>query len=223
MLFSIIGLLFSLIMTLSFSATIWNTFPVLTYIQFPWRFLTFASLFSSLLAARAIEGVTRWLIPDTNSAVVNARIRQPTETWQFNKRFPRSAFDLARNDSDVKLVPDKISPLLFTAYCLLLTAYSLKFFQPQFKYPTTAGEQTSREKIVWEVSKRSDEYLPKGFERPENLEEALRGGNLYNQRVVDDIKKATPVRRLANAISLISFISLIIFIPYAISERVRTA
>lgn len=42
--------LFSLMMTTQISKVIWDLIPQLWYLQFPWRFLEFASLFASLLA-----------------------------------------------------------------------------------------------------------------------------------------------------------------------------
>lgn len=158
--FSISGLALSIYLITPLSEAVWNSFPVLSYIQFPWRFLTFASFFSSLLAALAIESFA------------------------------------------TKFVQNRIYPYLFTVYCLLFIVYSLKFFQPQFKFPTTAEEQTRKEKIVWEVSKRSDEYLPKGFQRPESLEDALRDGNKQNQLLIDALKSQTPVRTMGNLTSL---------------------
>ena len=42
--------LFSAFMTTFYSKPIWNLIPPLAYLQFPWRFLIFTSLFSSILA-----------------------------------------------------------------------------------------------------------------------------------------------------------------------------
>lgn len=46
--------LFSAIMTTFYSEFIWYLIPQLAYLQFPWRFLIFTSVFSSLLAAAFI-------------------------------------------------------------------------------------------------------------------------------------------------------------------------
>ncbi len=46
--------LFSAFMTTNYSEFIWNLIPQLAYLQFPWRFLIFTSLFSSYLAAALI-------------------------------------------------------------------------------------------------------------------------------------------------------------------------
>lgn len=169
--FLIISLFFSLFMILPLSRPIWDAFPVLAYIQFPWRFLAFASFFSSALTASVIS----------------------------------------------KLTLRRLNWLLFTAYCLLLTAYSVPFFQPKFKFPVIISELISREKLVWDYSKISDEYLPKGFVVPINSEVALRVDNQQNKLLVDGLKVETPIRKTANLISLfsvITFIIFIIFIPF---------
>ncbi|MBI5356981.1 hypothetical protein HZB78_05250 [Candidatus Collierbacteria bacterium] len=168
--FSIVGLVFSIFMLLPPSRPIWDAFPVLSYIQFPWRFLTFASLFSSLLTAWAIDAF----------AIRNSR---PVIRYS-----------------------------LLTAYCLLLTAYSLPFFQPKFKFPITVDQLISREKLIWDYSKISDEYLPKGFAPPVNAEVALRIDNQQNKLLVDELKALTPVRQTANLISLFSVLTFITFI-----------
>lgn len=46
--------LFSALMTTFYSKFIWDMLPALGYLQFPWRFLTFTALFSSLLAGAFI-------------------------------------------------------------------------------------------------------------------------------------------------------------------------
>lgn len=54
---SIVSLLFVIsgLMTMKFSQPIWDLARPLQYLQFPWRFLTFTSLFSSFLAGAAIS------------------------------------------------------------------------------------------------------------------------------------------------------------------------
>lgn len=175
-LFSFFGFILSVFMLLPTSSFIWNSIPALQYIQFPWRFLSFASFFSSFLTA--------WVL-----WVITKRLRSPIAFYSL---------------------------LIISSVTLL--AYSIKFFQPQFKYPTTAEELTARKRIVWEVSKRSDEYLPKGFQRPRTQNEALLDGNQYNQELIDEIKKPTAIRRVGNMISLLS---LLILLTYGVHRRTR--
>lgn len=156
--FFTIGLLFSLFMLLTISAPVWDAFSLLSYIQFPWRYLTYASLFSSILAALAFSRLAR--------------------------------------------------PLILIG-CFLLVVYSVKFFQPQYKYETSAADLTSVPQIIWEKSRVSDEYLPKGFIRPGTLEEALRVDNPRNATLVDRMKVNTPLKKTSNLISLVSVISVI--------------
>lgn len=47
-------LIFAAFMTTNFSRLVWDSLPPLHFLQFPWRFLTFAALFSSLLAGGGI-------------------------------------------------------------------------------------------------------------------------------------------------------------------------
>jgi hypothetical protein len=114
----------------------------------------------------------------------------------------------------IKVIKDitninSLSYILYLISYILFIFFSLKFFQPQFKYPTSAAELTSRERLLWEISRRSDEYLPLGFIRPNSLEEALRVDNPVNQQLVDALKQPTPVRRLGNIISVITVIGMI--------------
>ena len=53
-LFFLFMTLFSLFMTTNYSSFIWNNISYLSYLQFPWRFLTFTSLFISLTSAYGI-------------------------------------------------------------------------------------------------------------------------------------------------------------------------
>lgn len=53
-LFSFFLLLFSLFMSLTYSQFIWDKIKYLWYLQFPWRFLTFAGIFISLIAGAGI-------------------------------------------------------------------------------------------------------------------------------------------------------------------------
>jgi hypothetical protein len=179
--FSILGLLLSLFLILPPSAFIWNSTSLFSYIQFPWRFLAFASLFSSLLAAGAITYAIKFLV---------TKLRIRPKKIQF------------------------VQLHLLIVFCFFLVVHSLKFFRPQFKFPTTSAELTSYERIVWEVSQRSDEYLPKGFVRPKTLKEALRVDNVQNRMLVDRLKEHTPTRGVANAISGLSIIGLASYYVY---------
>lgn len=49
----------SLLLTTQWSSFIWNSFQPLSYVQFPWRFLLFAAIFSSLLGGYFISIIQR--------------------------------------------------------------------------------------------------------------------------------------------------------------------
>ncbi len=51
---SMLLLFFSLVLTLEISRVFWEKISVMAYLQYPWRFLTFASFFSSFLAGAAV-------------------------------------------------------------------------------------------------------------------------------------------------------------------------
>jgi hypothetical protein len=54
MLFSLLGLLFSIFLTLEISKPIWETISLMAFFQYPWRFLILISFFSSLLAGSLV-------------------------------------------------------------------------------------------------------------------------------------------------------------------------
>ena len=144
-------LLFALFMLLPLSYFIWANLPVLRFLQFPWRYLSFVALSTSIL--------TGWAIT----------------------KFPKVAL----------LLP-------------LFIFYSIKFFQPQFTYPTTASKLLTDEQVKWVVSARSDEYLPKDFVVSQTQAEALGGKVASNQQLINSLLKPTPIRTISNLISLIS-------------------
>jgi len=53
--FNLFLLIFSYFMSLSYSQFIWNKIKYLWYLQFPWRFFTFAAIYLSVVAASAID------------------------------------------------------------------------------------------------------------------------------------------------------------------------
>lgn len=69
LLISFILLVISLLMTTNYSRLIWDNFPMLWYLQFPWRFLEFAVLFSSLLV-----GVIVVIFSNTKYQLITATV-----------------------------------------------------------------------------------------------------------------------------------------------------
>lgn len=166
LLFVTCNLLFAVFMLLPLSYFIWSNLDILRFLQFPWRYLTFVSLSTSIFAGLGIG-------------------------YFLEIRSIRS-----------------ILPVTSYALLIIFVLYSSKFFQPQFKYPISAPELLTEEQVKWVVSHRSDEYLPKGFVVPQTQAEALGAKNPHNQELVNALLSNTPLRTLANLISLI-FLSLL--------------
>lgn len=63
-----------------------------------------------------------------------------------------------------------IAPLLIILFLLYA---NLKLFKPQTILPRTARDYTSEANVKWTTSKISDEYMPKDFQKPKSLDDAL--------------------------------------------------
>jgi hypothetical protein len=117
------SLLFSVLMSTSYSQFIWDKIPLLWYIQFPWRFLILISFFSSILAGSFV------LIP------VSKKIKY--------------AF-----------------ALLVLSGAIFVNA---KYFVPsKFLLTVKDPDYVSLEKIRWDASIISWEYVPKGVATKES-------------------------------------------------------
>lgn len=111
--------LISAFMTTAYSEIVWAIVKPLAYLQFPWRFLTFATLFSSLIAGYFIYLLKLPFLRLTISGVV----------------------------------------------LLVLVIPNHKLFSPQaYREDLTDQAATSSEKINWDVSKSSFEYMSKGVD-----------------------------------------------------------
>ncbi len=110
-------LVFSMYMTTSYSSFIWDRVKELWYLQFPWRFVEFTVLFSSLLAG--------------------------------------SLLLITKN----KIVSSLIAMFLVS----VLLYQNAKLFVPQKQFLTATDQVlTADQKIKWDVSSTSFEYMPKG-------------------------------------------------------------
>lgn len=156
--------LIALFMLLPISRQTWIIgLPILKYLQFPWRYLSFVVFGSSILGAIAVHAF---------------------------KKIPHFHLGVA------------------VTICLIILV-NLQYFQAQFKYGETAEQLLSAENIQWEYSRRSDEYLPQGFIRPESADVALRIKDIRNQQLVDNLLADTPLRRTSNYISLLTLLAII--------------
>lgn len=113
--FAFLGFIVAVFFTLEPSRFIWETIAPMVYLQYPWRFLVFASFFSSFLA-----GATILLVNNRWSGAV----------------------------------------LIFLLY------FNVQLFQPQTIFPKTASDYVNEHNIKWTTSKISDEYMVRGFAKP---------------------------------------------------------
>jgi hypothetical protein len=61
---------------------------------------------------------------------------------------------------------------IFTVFLVgAVVGVNAKYFRPQRQRQVSAGEMVKRQRLRWEVSKRSDEFLPPGFAVPRSEEE----------------------------------------------------
>ena len=94
-LISLILLCFSLFMTLPYSQFVWDRIPPLWYLQFPWRFLEFAALFTAVLAGLLRSRIlVIALIPLI--IFVNAKYFKPQQY------LPQATDELLTSDQNVK-------------------------------------------------------------------------------------------------------------------------
>lgn len=88
MLFFVVSAAISLYMTTSYSALFWHKLPYLATVQFPWRFLTLAGFFVSILAGYILSYIPNKLIQATLALIVVAGL-----IWTNLKLFkPQTVF-----------------------------------------------------------------------------------------------------------------------------------
>ena len=109
----------------------------------------------------------------------------------------------------LRLKSDLLHLLTGVLICITILV-NIQYFQPQFKYAETVDQLLTEEKIKWEYSGRSDEYLPKGFIRPQSAEIATSTKDPHNQQLVDQLLQPTPLRTTSNYISLTTLVILVI-------------
>lgn len=133
---SVIGFLFSIFLTQEVSLFFWEKVPLMSFFQYPWRFLMLASFFSSLLS-----GYFVWMISKSISL-------------EYHSRY---------------LAPYVISGSIVVLFIVI----NQKYFNPQTILPKTSESYTQEKVLKWDISKISDEYLPKHFNKPKNREEIV--------------------------------------------------
>lgn len=138
-------------MTLDWSLFIWQNLPALQFLQFPWRFLTFTTLFSSALVAATVPLVIlcwQWL-------------------WQANLFRGLRKFDPVKL-AILSLVAPRLGKLIGFYYLVILTVLllipNLKLFQPESYLQVTDEHYTDPEFVSWTISRTSFEFVPRGVE-----------------------------------------------------------
>lgn len=123
---AVILVVFSVFLTLPVSKFLWEALPFMEYIQYPWRFLNFISLGVAVLI-----GYLFFRIP--------------------------------------KNLNSKTVTLAVILVVFLLTFSNQKLFNPQFYTNYKSEFYTNEEYIKYTVSKISDEYMPKSFQKPQSF------------------------------------------------------
>lgn len=92
--FFVAMLLFSIFMTTSFSSFLWQLIPPLSYLQFPWRFLTFTAVFISLVGGFSLYFVYHiWERLNTKTILtISALGISVVIIWQYQKYFQPQQF-----------------------------------------------------------------------------------------------------------------------------------
>lgn len=76
---------------------------------------------------------------------------------------------------EIKYIFNRKIAVFFAAILLFLTIfYNAKLFKPQFLYALDSSYYTNPLYLRWNVSKISDEYMPRGFIKPKNANNVLR-------------------------------------------------
>lgn len=144
-------LVLSLVMSLEVSKPVWQLITPLQFLQFPWRFLTFITLFSAVLVASSVPMV----------AILWKYL------WHLN------AFTFVKSVDPLKLfilkqLAPKLDKLVSFYYVLgiiaLLFYTNLKLFTPQRFLDVDDAQLTSKDFVSWDISRTSFEFVPKGVE-----------------------------------------------------------
>lgn len=126
--FSLLGIFLSIFFMTELSLPAWEFFTPMSFIQYPWRFLVYASLFASFLAGSFVAPFASF-----------CEKKLPTKHWE------------------IILAALSITAVLFV---------NIKFFAPQYTVLKNVSDYVSSPVLKWDVSKISDEYMPKGFNKP---------------------------------------------------------
>jgi len=137
---SLAGFALSTFFTLEISRFVWETVPVMAFLQYPWRFLLLASFFTSFLAGSVLWFFSALVSTSKESRSLPRHLRGVTNWWAAGIGFAILVF--------------------------LLIYFNSKLFQPQTIVAKTVLDYTSEYALKWTASKISDEFLPPDFKKP---------------------------------------------------------
>jgi hypothetical protein len=235
------SLLFSVLMSTSYSQFIWDRISLLWYIQFPWRFLIFTSFFSSILAGSFV------LIPVSNrikyafallilsgAVFINAKYFVPSKfllnvkdsdyVSRENIRWDASIISweyvpkgVATKESDIKttvidITENDIAKQSFKVLSGDMVVRELENLPQEKKYLVMSGKQS--------VFRLNTYSFPGWKVYVDGNEVAYTDNNslklitlspLYGAHVIVAEFTDTPIRFWSNLISLVSIFSLLIY------------
>ncbi|MBI4226405.1 glycosyltransferase family 39 protein [Candidatus Roizmanbacteria bacterium] len=143
--FFVFLLCFSLFMTTEYSSFVWDRINYLWYLQFPWRFLTFTTIFISIVGG--------YFIYFLSVILSQAKDLVPIKSGRKN--------NYASLDSSLHFVTFRMTGVV-SFLIIILTIFTYhKYFKPQRLILTTDKQKTSVDEISWRISRTSYEFVPK--------------------------------------------------------------
>ncbi len=222
---------FSVFMTHYRSAFVWETFDILSYVQFPWRFLGLTAFFISILG-----GVFIYLIKENKrtffalviAAIVisfNITYFRPVHLYQVTDEeklsgsrwitqqkgsildyLPKTALEPKEQAPDLPIIPDDVQINEYES--------NSKFFR------MVANSQEETEVVIpifyfpeWKV-KTNSEYTSPQYDNFGRIIVTLAEG----ENAIEGYFFNTPIRTFSNIISMVSLIGLIVYLNH---EKIR--
>lgn len=242
--------IFSAFMTTIYSKLIWDLLPPLAYLQFPWRFLTFTALFSSILAGALIYfiklpvfKIIAFLIFSTLLVFPNTKLFKPqyyrtdltdkkaTSTEIINWEVSTSSFEYLP-----KGVPLKKSPIETNIVDINKSEVPVNVIEIEYGTATINNLQKTPNEISFNanaqtpVKIKANVFNFPGWIAKANDQQIPISSNNKLQLITFQIDKGTskidiefkntPIRSVANKITLTSIIILlVILLKYLIIKK----
>lgn len=105
------------------------------------------------------------------------------------------SYYLERIKLQVPLDKDKLSSVVVIILVVATVFFQTKYFKPQFTYAENSSFYTNLERLNWDVSKISDEYLPKNFPKVTGENQVVKFGyRFWGNGVVKEISQKSQQR-----------------------------